>query len=367
MSDNDNNKNIFHNFQTNLMSSISIFICFWTFLINLSIVLIHLHQSLFLKGYFSVTFMQNLMFAIISFLMIIFNIFNLLEFEIITFTVLFPLLFNFSYINIISYNIQTIIYLIIKKNTNNNDNSQIKKSSLFILMHIISFIIGFIHTFIFLFFYIKGKRGNNLYAFYFYFTQNYLDIINNKRDYIIKNLLFFILNYIYFILCIPFLCISFCNNENNGNNRTKLKNYAIYCFIGGFFGIIFIINKIGVIYLLSQDFNEKYIIYGIYCNSIITWIYIILSCIFRVRCYYVRYILTKNTIGGSGFFQRIVRGGEIVFCCQEVCNPDFVDQCNSYIFHALSVVSNFISDNSLLKKNDTYSSYDPDISDSDID
>jgi hypothetical protein len=92
-------------------NAILIIFLFFSFLINLMIILIHSKQSALRKGFFVVIFVQIIMEAIINLSLLIMNIIYLSQIETDIWFIIFPTLFNFAQVTNILYNSRIMIYL----------------------------------------------------------------------------------------------------------------------------------------------------------------------------------------------------------------------------------------------------------------
>ena len=105
------NNNLF--FFGNLFSSVFLF---FALLLNFMIIIIHLKQKILRKEFFIIIFIQIILEAIIIMSLLLMNIIYLMnsmnkEIEIGIWFVIFPIIFIFSYVTNILYNIRIMIFL----------------------------------------------------------------------------------------------------------------------------------------------------------------------------------------------------------------------------------------------------------------
>lgn len=318
------------------------FILFISFLINLIIILIHQRQPFFRQGFFKIVLIQIILEAIINLSSIIIKIFYMIDVARGKWFLIFPTIFNFCYMTNILYNIR-IIYFLNNYNKdrddlinydlrdNNSNNSFTRQESIsldqesFKKINIFSFSISFIYIIGYLIYFLMIKDGieSTDWKWYYYY------LVGENESYWI--LISFFFHIVYFFFSVPYCCKSL--NKGKVTNHILLKNYSIYgvlsSFISLLFPITFIVNKI---YLFE---NFHYVIsFGFLC-------YIIFTCNYRIHCYYITYILNSK---GEGFFKRCAFGFRILFCCQKIPVPNFIDLNSSFIFQSLANFNDFLGE-----------------------
>ena len=71
------------------------------------------------------------------------------------------------------------------------------------------------------------------------------------------------------------------------------------------------------------------------------FIYLIITSLFRLGCYYVQFVLSK---AGNTFMNKVCFGLRILFKCQEVPEPNFIDYNSTFVYHSLASNSDFMQD-----------------------
>jgi len=152
-------------------------------------------------------------------------------------------------------------------------------------------------------------------------------------------LIFFFPNFIYFILSVYYFCLSM--NKGKVTNHIYLKNFSIYCVFSSIVSLLFPITLIVNIKFI-EDSEEQYIFhYIILCGFLV---YIMVTCYYRVSCYYVNYILDSK---GEGFLKRCAFGFRILFLCQKIQVPNFIDLNSSFILHSLANFNDFLREDNV--------------------
>lgn len=310
----------------------------------------HIKQKSIREGYFKVVFTQIILELLLDIILLTIIILEIFSPENKSKPIyILPTLFIFLYNIDILYNIQTIVRLSKAHITidtidafNNDDDTQgedleITKSKSIDLkvysfkrIHILSFLLSFIHAF--LYFYILFKYGDNNKIelnWYYYFL--------NKDETNLFYLFFFLFNYIFFILSIRYLCL-----KQEINQIIKLKHYSIYCFIISLIGLMFPIKIIlNYIYYESlRNRKEKNIFEDIlvYIYSFLFLAYLLANSLFRLNCYYVQFILSKK---GKKCCSKFKFGLRILFTRIIVPSPNFIDFNNTFLYHSLSNEKDF--------------------------
>ena len=130
-------------------------------------------------------------------------------------------------------------------------------------------------------------------------------------------------------------------NKGKVTNHIHLKNFSIYCVFSSIVSLLFPITLIVNIIIIADD-EEQYVFhYIILCGFLV---YIIVTCCYRVRCYYVKYILESK---GEGFFKRCAFGFRILFLCQKIQVPNFIDLNSSFILHSLANFNDFLREDNV--------------------
>lgn len=304
-------------------------------IINYIIFIIHIRQSILRKGYFVIIFIQIILesFINISLLSISISSLNKKNDGEPSYLFIPVLFFDFCYNLDILYNIISLFNLTYEKNDNKDedlleyniyDNDDIPKDKvikiekhLFIKEHITSILFSLIHSVIY-YFLIKDEK-NNKYLWYFYFLS-----INNKN---LSYILLFVFNIIFFILS-----FNYCCKKENLYSSNKLKNYSIYCFVSS---IISFIYPIKLIYctIVGNKLNKEKEDILIYIFCPITLLYLLITCIFRLNCYYVQFILGNKK---NNFCYKLLSAIKIIFfCCGKMPELNFADLNSNYIYHSL--------------------------------
>ena len=338
---------------------------FISFLIYLMIIIIHSKQKLLRIGFFIIIFVQIIMDSIITFSLLIMNIIYLTGIIMGKWFVVFPILFNFGYITNILYNIRIMIYLMtlnkrkdesvsydLKDDTDTDiDSEKVSKSRQstigfiphsFNSFHYFCFSLSILHTIIYsinLFFDECPIEDLIKWNWFYYF-------MNGSNG--VKRFGFFIFHYIFFIISVPYLILSL--NKEKISDHILLKRFSIYCIFNSSISLIFPISLIFIeIFELDKVDKENKvdikIISFIILFAFIFYLYI--TWYFRINCYYIQYILEKS---GKNFFKKCAFGFRILFRCQSIPTPNFIDYNSSFIYHSLANLNDFLQELSTDKK-----------------
>lgn len=309
----------------------TIVISFFIFMIYLTIFIIHIKKSILKKGYFTIVFTQIILESFIILAILCISIFSLnifTEIKNICFTILI-LIYNFCYICDILYNIQSLLILIFKNKKpgdkedleydlyDNEEKSGLEKikidESSYAAHHIFSFLLSGIQTTFFYFLFLDGIKID-AHAWYYYF----LGKENN-----LKILSFFSINVIYFISA-----LAYCFKKDNINSL-KLKNYSIYCLVSSLLNFIYP-AKIILLKIIENKINETILIYIYFLLSLI---YLIYTCFYRLNCYYIQFVLGSKE---NHFCGKLLFGLKIIFACSKIPDLNFADFNSNFLFHSLT-------------------------------
>ena len=319
-----------------------IFICFTIIfiLISITICLIHIKQPFLRQGFFTIVFAEAFLELLTNIIIFLTNILSLSGITKGKWFIIFPLIFNFSYVGNIIYNILALTYLISvnkeKDETTQYDarsqHSSISLSShSFKSFHAISIIITSIHTFLYgasliLVKYANKEKSLNFeksrWIFYFYEGNENLLI-----------LFIFGFNFVYFILSIPYFITSY---QNKITNHIFLKRYSIYCIFSGVVSLLFPISI-----TLNKILNDVVVIPILYINVILFFVYLTITSLFRLGCYYIQFILSRS---GESFLNKVCFGLKILFKCQEIPQPNFIDFNSTFVYHSLASSGDFMQE-----------------------
>jgi len=313
-----------------------------SFFINLIIILIHKRQSFFRQGFFKIVFVQIILEECINLSSIIMKLIYMFDITRGPWFFIFPIIFNFSYVTNILYNIRIIYFLKnydktrdeeinydIKDGNSNSSYSHQGSISLdqesFKNINIFSFSISIIYIIAYIIYIFtldqKIKIESEDWKWYYYY------LVGEDGSYWM--IFFFSIHIFYIFVSVPYFFKSM--NKGKVTNNILLKNYSIYGVLSSIvsllFPITFLVNKAQLInnfhYIISFGFLG----------------YIFITCFYRIRCYYIKYILESER---KGFFNRCIFGFRILFCCQTIKEPNFIDLNSSFIFHSLANVSDFL-------------------------
>ena len=343
--DDDDEENEKNHFQwVNLTLVIALF---FSLLINIMIILIHSKQKSLRKGFFIVIFVQIIMEAIINFSLLIMNIIYLTETERDKWFVVFPLLFNFCYVSNILYNIRIMVYLMtldkkkdeevnydLKDDNIDNENDSLSRHSTISLIshsfnsfHFFAIILSIIHTVLYGYFLFEDDNDieEHGWRWFFYFMSG--------SDGILR-LCFYSFNFIFFIISLPYLILSL--NKEKLSDHILLKRFSIYCLFSSIISLLFPTAVIIHEYDILKDNDEIF-----YSLMFVFIFYILITWVFRVNCYYIQYILEQK---GKGFCQKCSAGFRILFCCESIPSPNFIDLNSSFVYHSLANLNDFIQE-----------------------
>lgn len=334
-----------------LANVITIFTSLIAALINLAIIRMHIKQPLLMDGFFHVVFGLLMTELLVNVSLLILNLIYVIKTDYAgKFIVTFPILFNLGYIANITYNIRTLIFLMtyntnredlinygLSNNNTQNDNITHQTSLVFSTIsfknfHIIAIVVSVIHTVlyiinIFLFQGIEIQGDLWYWHYYFMYGGRYW-----------WRILFFIPHLMYFILSFIYL-IKSCN-KNTISNHIYLRSFSLYNFFSSFISLLFIL----VLLIHSLGFNdgragfdERYLVILLFAF----FGFLLASSIYRLKCYYVNYILTQD---GKNCMNRWGNAIKILFCAKQMEPLNFVDLNSSFIYHALSSANDFLLD-----------------------
>ena len=335
MEDNDNYKFMI------IIGIIYLLNCIFLFLINFTICSIHIRQPIMRTNFFKVVFIQLLLETLIDLFLIILNLTIIISGDNKIWYLLFHIILNFCINTDIIYNIIILIYLTFKndeekkneddENIDKEENINVRSSISFAkhsfkFIHIISLILGLIHTTIFIL--IRDKREYNIgslddWYYFFYPVETNL-----------WNTFIFSPHLLLLITSIPYLFISM--NRLKVTNYIHLKHYCINCIMGGIFGLIMPITKAGTLNIKNTGTPL------LFFSSAFFLLYLNCLCFFRYNCYYVEHILSNN---GNEFLNKIKFFINIMFYRVEVPKPNFIDFNNPFIYHSLAYESDFLGNN----------------------
>ena len=335
----------------NISDYVLCFFLFISFLINFMIILIHKRQPFLRQGFFIIVFVQIILEAIINLTSLIMKIIYMIDVTRDVWFALFPILFNFCYMTNVFYNIRIIVFLknydkdrdeSINYDTRdaNSNNSLTHQESIslnqlsFKYIHICCFFISVIYIIFYIIHIFSIKKTtieSNEWRWIYYY------LVDDNDSY--WKLIFFFPNFIYFFLSVLYFCLSM--NKGKVTNHIHLKNFSIYCVFSSIVSLLFPITLIVNIIIIADD-EEQYVFhYIILCGFLV---YIIVTCCYRVRCYYVKYILESK---GEGFFKRCAFGFRILFLCQKIQVPNFIDLNSSFILHSLANFNDFLREDNV--------------------
>ena len=339
-----------------IIKIISLIFIIFNLLILITICKMHIKQISIREGYFNIIFTQIIIESLLNATCIVAIVFIMI-FDDINYESFYimSLFFNFFYNVDILYNVQTILYLKKAKNKvdkediyshnedlsrsedYNRDNSIDLKKYSFRRIHFTSLFFTLIQSFIYSILYFEfhddGANKNNG-------MEKKDDNNNHKRKqlkwyfyFIGNNNLFFLIIFSFNYLFV-FFSITYCFLKQTINESIKLKNYSIYCFLSSIIGLMFPTKIIISQFIKDNDTNNTInIIY-----SLLFLIYLLINSHYRVNCYYVQSILSKN---GRKFCKKLKYGLTILFTNEIVYSPNFIDFNNSFIYHSLASEKDF--------------------------
>ena len=317
----------------------TIVISFLIFMIYLTIFIIHIKKSILKKGYFTIVFTQIILESFIDF--------KEDKTKNICFSILI-LIYTFCYICDIFYNILSLFILIFKNKKSDKEDleydlydteekSGIEKikidESSYTIHHIFSFLLSGIQTTFFYFFYLRTNDRIDIHLWYYYFlgTENNL-----------KYLFFFCINVIYFISA-----LAYCFKKDNINSF-KLKNYSIYCLVSSLLNFIYP-AKIILLKIFKNRINDRILIYNYFP---LTLLYFMYTCLYRLNCYYVQFVLGSEK---NHFCSKLLFGLKIIFVCTKIPDLNFADFNSNFLFHSLTGTIDIKDIPNESKKNNSYS------------
>ena len=315
-------------------------------LININIIIMHIKQSLLKDGFFNVVFYQIITEFLINMSIFFHNLFYLI-YEgtyVGKWFIIFPILFNFAYEANIVYNIRIIFFLM----TYNKDKEEMvnyekdndvsilsdlsKQKSLsfigisFKSFHFLAFGIATIYIILYicnlLFFQDDITIQEEGWAWYYYFFCG-------KNKY--WQFFFFTFHIIFFIISVIYFFKS-CD-KNKISNHIFLKSYSLYCLFSSLISL-FVPVSLLVFIIINSDEKHTKVKDGFLITLLIGFLlFLIVTSIFRLKNYYVNYILTQD---GKGFLNWLKNFFGILFCVKTMKELNFVDLNSTFIYHALS-------------------------------
>jgi len=335
MEDNDNYKYMI------IIGIIYLLNCIFLFLINFTICSIHIRQPIMRTNFFKVVFIQLLLETLIDLFLIILNLTIIISGDNKKWYLLFHIILNFCINTDIIYNIIILIYLTFRseeekkneddENSEKEENINVRNSISFAkhsfkLIHILSLVLGLVHTSIFIL--IRDKEEYNIGSlddwYYFFYPVE----TNLWKTFIFSPHLLLL------ITSFPYLFISM--NRLKVTNYIHLKHYCINCIMGGIFGLIMPITKASTLSIKNAGTPL------LFFSSAFFLLYINCLCFFRYNCFYVEHILSNN---GNEFLNKIKLFINIMFYRVEVPKPNFIDFNNPFIYHSLAYESDFLGNN----------------------
>ena len=295
-----------------IINIITITITSINIIIYILLLKIHILQSLFCQGYFLIVFAQIVLEFLTNLSILFISIIMLLSFENKDFLIIPIIIFNFSYISDIIYNIETLYYIsnthferkeikgddLLEYNLDESNEvnlDKVKEKKIFINYHLISIVLSLVHTSLYC--YIIYNNDAIEYIYYLYFIK-----FDNKEFYYGW---FFIFNCLFFLLTI-FYCIK---------DKMKNKNFLIYCLFSSLFSLIYPIKYICS--FIKEDMHKYELIFiFVYCS--VTLLYLLSNCIYRLNSYYIQIILGNKRKNGCSKFEQ---GIKIFFTCRKNLIP----------------------------------------------
>lgn len=346
-------------YEFRVVNSVLIAETIFSSLINITLIKIHMKQPLLKDGFFHVVFGQIIIELLINISMFLLNLIYLVTYDDEhkngpgKWFIIIPAIFNYSYVAYIIYNIQIIHFLMhynkdkeelinyaMKDNGRMESDDMSKRSSIYVVsptfnnFHILSCIISVIHTILFLV---------NLLVFQHVEVQskewNWYYYIIHGQDYFYR-IFFFIPHFVFFIISSIYFIKSL--DKNKISNHIYLQSYSNYCFFSSFISLFF--PGILLFFWLGADnknnnLNQYYLIIPISGF----FAFLLATTIFRLRNYYVAYLLTENGKGWKKGFKNIFG---ILFCGKKMIELNFVDLNSVFIYHSLANYNDFILDES---------------------
>ena len=311
------------------------------FLINLMILIIHFKKPLLREGFFIIIFVQIFMEALISLSLLIMNIIYYIDFSRDKWFLTFPALFNFAYVTNTLYNTRIVIYLMtinkeIEETVEYDNCDEVEKNNLtrnstigliqysYKNFHMCCFLFSIIHT---IFYILNLLYGNSNLEKIEDWNWSYYFLNGSKG---LHRFAFFIFHIIFFVISIPYLCLSL--NKEKISEHILLKRFSIYCIFSSIISLLFPTSLI-LSYFVD---NANNIIYLIIIIAFV--VYLFITSYFRVNCYYIQYILEQN---GKSCCEKFCVGLNILFCCGKIRQPNFVDLNSAFIYHSLANLNDF--------------------------
>ena len=328
-------------------NTILIIFLFFSFLINFMIILIHSKQKSLRRGFFTIIFAQIISEAIISISLLLINIIYLSDIERGTWFIIFPILFNFAHVTDIIYNTRIMLYLMtldqrreerINYCENEDDNFDSKESDLsrqstiglkahsFKSFHILAIFLSTIHTILYIFKLFNDDKDieDEKWKWFYYFMSG-----SDGAE----RFAFYVFHFIFFILSIPYLILSL--NKEKISEHILLKRFSLYCIFSSLVSLLFPAAII-IDYTIGEHLDDIFIIL-----MFAFIVYLSVTLIFRVNCYYIQFILEEN---GKKFCSKFITGLKILFCCKDIPSPNFIDLNSSFVYHSLANFNDFLQE-----------------------
>lgn len=342
----DNDKG---NYNSLVLNCLTMVITTIIFFINFVIFRIHLKKSILRKRYFKIVIIQIILQFIMCICLFTLSVLSIFEaYKEKQEYIIKPifLLFNLCHAADFLYHIQSIICLIYTKHQQKNDDSfdfdindltsdeisesdknesDLKiQSNNFKKNHIISFSLAVVHTGVLGFILLKINNGKIGKWYY------YLILKNEKEKY--EYLYLFTFHIIFFLTSIYYSC--------KKNRLYSLKDFIRCIILSSIINILIVIS-----FCIPNDCGNDDIKCNVFSDMLayFTLTSMMIWTVFRIRRYYIQFILSKNKTKNS--------------CCQKFCNaikiffsfcssekidsPNFTDYNNSFIYHALMGINDF--------------------------
>ena len=331
-----------------LIHIITIIISSFCFILSLLIVIIHINKSFLRQGFFKVVFSMSIFETFLNLNLIANAVIAILrrkkeEPSYLVYCIAGSI-FNFLLTSIITYNIITLIVLYGQSTQKDSlsekeidedkmHTSEAGKYSIrifnrsFLYIHLISIIVGVVHSTVLAVFHMYGNCLWNL-----YYIEFDLGVFHQ-----LWNILIFLPHYVLVIVSIPYLFISW--NKSKITEHIRLRHYAIYNIFLAIFCVVFPIGM-----LLASLWGNKSTEWKIalkYSVSGFLFVLLLKSALYRVSCYYVQSILSNQ---GSDFCSRCLTGLKIFFCLTKIKDLSFVDYNATFIYHSLATTNDFLSE-----------------------
>ena len=312
------------------------------FIQSFTIEIIHINQDNLRKGFFNVVFLINTFECILYFSLILELITLYFGVENKTIHLIFEILFFFSNVEIILYNILTLYYLMtsnIKKDgliESDMSNKEIRTYSIslqthsFSKFHIISFSISFILTCFNFYNSLVNLKTNELYFFLLYKQE--------KNNF---NWIFIIPCSFYLLFSIPYFFIA--KNREEISDRIKIKNYSLYCLLSSIFLLIYASSH-KIFHILKIEKIDNNILKFIYGYNYL--FFLLVSFWYRENLYYASSIIYE----GNNLVKRIINCLKIIFCIRKIKQFASIDYNNDFLLHALASKHDFMSEDDDIAK-----------------